>query len=133
MREYDLSDAVTSLSHYSSATGTLWGIFAVATFTAAGFGISMGERFTFLIALFLTIGFAAFAVGHAYFIIHHLKVQRTISKDILRHLTETKMPTDFAESIKAVCAPENKLLVSLTTHGVIDACVFIIIWSTVRL
>src|SRR5687767_13810499 len=120
MREYDLSNAVTSLGHYSSATGTLWGIFAVATFTAAGFGITMGERFTALIALFLTIGFGAFAIGHIYFIIHHLRVQRTISKDILRHLADTvSAPTAFTESIKAICAPENKLWASLTTHGLI--------------
>ena len=133
MREYDLSNAVTSLGHYSSSTGTLWGVFAAATFTAAGFGISMGERFDREIAFFLTIGFLAFALGHLYFIRHHVNVQRRISTEILEYLkTKKPAPTPFSRSIRAICAPENKIWASVTTHLVIDFCVLYIIWRTAR-
>src|SRR3990170_8119316 len=124
MREFELSNAVTSLGHYSSATGTLWGVFAAATFTAAGFGISMGDRFDREIALFLTIGFGAFAIGHLYFIHHHVSVQRRISSEILEYLKNTTpAPTPFMDSIRAICAPENKVWASVMTHLVIDFCV----------
>ena len=132
-REYDLANAIASLAHYSSATGTLWGIFAAATFTAAGFGIAMEDRFTSQIAIFLTIGFVAFAIGHGYFIRHHVNVQRTISTEILDYLKEAKpSPTAFPKSIHAICAPENKIGASIATHVIIDLCVLAIIWQTAR-
>ena len=46
MREYGLNDAVSSFSHYSSTINSLWGIYVVATFTAAGFGISLRTNST---------------------------------------------------------------------------------------
>jgi hypothetical protein len=130
MKKYDLADAVTSLGHYSSATGTLWGIYAAATFAASGFGISMKEDFTFWIAAFLTIGFLAFTIGHLYFIIHHVRVQRRISQEILAHLKQyPRSKTDFPDSIRAICGAESKVYVSVLTHVAIDACVLTIIWS----
>jgi hypothetical protein len=142
MKEFDLSHAVTSLSHYASATGTLWGIFAAATFAASGFGISMEERFTTPIALFLTIGFLAFAIGHWYFIQHHVGVQRRIATEILSYLkTSGSSATDFPDSIRAICESEVKestlfrvlgIETSTLTHVAIDICVLLVIWSIVK-
>ena len=131
MSNYELSDAVASLSHYSSATGTLWGIFAAATFTAAGFGIAMEEAFTRFIALFLTVGFVAFASGHLALVIHHVRVQQIIAAEILAHLGKTPS-TGFPQSVAAICARQSRLDVSITAHLVIDACVVAIIWFIAR-
>ena len=131
MQDYDLSDAVGSLTHYSSATGSLWGMYVVATFAASGFGISMGSRFTGDIALLLSIGFAAFAVGQYFFVLHHMGVQRTISADILRYLEKTKPdPADFVDSVKAICRPDNRMIPVTMTHLVIDTCVLLVVWKT---
>jgi len=129
MSNYDLSDAAGSLSDYSSATGTLWGIYAVATFTASGFGITMGDRFTPEIALFLSLGFLAFTVGHFFFVWHHVKIQRAISDEVLHYLEKKPCPTAFPESVRAICRPDNKMLWVTITHLVIDFCVFLIIWK----
>jgi hypothetical protein len=132
MSDFELSDAVGSLSDYSSATGTLWGIYAAATFAASGFGITMGDRFTFGIAAFLTLGFLAFAIGHFSFVWHHVKVQRTISSEVLDYLERDPCPTAFPQSVRAACRPDNKMAAVTITHIVIDLCVLLIIWSMAK-
>ena len=132
MQDYDLSDAVSGLSHYSSATGTLWGIYAVATFTASGFGVSMGQRFTSEIAIFLAIGFVAFAIGHYFLLCHHIQVQQTISADIQAYLGRTKRPpTHFRRSVEAISKPDNNFFWASAAHLIIDLCVLFIIWKTI--
>ncbi|MCA1709756.1 MAG: hypothetical protein LC808_43360 [Actinobacteria bacterium] len=133
MKDFGLSDAVDSVQHYSSASGTLWGIYAVATFTASGFGVSMGDRFTVGIATYLTIGFLAFTIGHFSFVRHHSNIQRRLSTEIGAYLAQDKLAAEhFRDSILAICSPDNRLLPVVVTHLVIDTCVIIIIWSTAR-
>ena len=130
MKEFVLSNAVVSLAQFTSAIGSLWGLFVAATFAAAGFGISMDNRFTAPMALFLTFGYLAFALGHFYFIMHNVRAQQRISREILAYVAAADPPvTDFPETIRAICANESKAWASVVTHVVIDVCVLLIIWS----
>ena len=128
MRGFDLSDAVASFSHHTSSIGTLWGIYVAATFAAAGFGISLGDRFTPLIAVFLCIGFLSFAWGHWHLLRQHMAIQDALRTDILADLARSDSDTaNFACSIEAICNNSSKLPASAAAHIVIDICVVLII------
>src|SRR5690349_20700685 len=128
MSDYELSDAVAAMSHYSSATGTLWGIYAAATFTASGFGLSADQRFTSDIAMLLAIGFVAFAIGHYFLVVHHMDVQRAISADIKAYLDRPiRAASPFRKSIKAISQPDNSFWWASAAHLIIDLCVLFII------
>ena len=130
MKDFDLSDAVSNYTHQSSSIETLWGIFVAATFAGAGFGISLGDRFTYPLAAFLTVGFAAFALGHLALLRQHIHTQSDLRADILDHLDKSKAnPSPFENSIRSICRNSSKLGASTLAHGVIDFCVLLLIWS----
>jgi hypothetical protein len=128
MREFDLSDAVASFSQHTSSIGTLWGIYVAATFAAAGFGISLGDSFTPLIAVFLGIGFLSFAWGHWHLLRQHLAIQDALREDILADLARSDPDSGpFTRSIRSICDNRSNLLWSTAAHVAIDLCVILII------
>jgi len=128
MREFGLTDAVASYSHYSSVIATLWGIYVAATFTAASFGAALEDRFTATLAVFLSAGFLAFTIGHAVLVVHAIRIQDVLRENITSFLRES--PGPFAPAIESMCRYRSKPVPSLCAHFVIDACVLLIIWLT---
>ena len=127
MSEFGLSDAVSSFSHQSSVTATLWGIYVAATFAAAGFGFSLEDNFTYPLAAFLSVGFLSFTIGHLHLLMHSIRIQSHLRDEILAYLNEA--PTAFAGSIRSICGNSSKLGPSVAAHIIIDICVLLLIWS----
>ncbi|HET9639757.1 MAG TPA: hypothetical protein VFP12_11160 [Allosphingosinicella sp.] len=131
MRDFNLSHAVSTYSTYVASMNSLWGLYIVATFAAAGFGASMKEQFNAWTALLMTISFLAFAAAHLSGLMANLRVQKAISAEVMERLGGASEETDFPATVGAVVGRTGHRGLSLAVHLVIDACVVAIIWSSV--
>jgi hypothetical protein len=130
MREYNLSHAVSTFSTYGSALNSLWGLYIVATFAAAGFGASMKEQFNTGTASLLTIAFLAFTAAHLAALMANLRVQKAIAAEVLKRLGDAET-TDFPATVGAVVGRTPSRGAMLAVHLIIDACVIAVIWASV--
>lgn len=129
MREFKLSDVVSAFLFCSSSVISLWGLFIVATFAAAGFGASFGNRFDAGTATMLTVGYLAFAIAHWVAIRAGLQTQRVIADEVRSRLAAGPDDlTDYPMSVARILDTPTSLPVSLAVHLVIDACVVGVIW-----
>jgi len=131
MREFNLSHAVSAYSTYASAMNSLWGLYIVATFSAAGFGATMGRRFTTDIALILTIAYLAFAAGHLRALMVTLNRQKIIAAEVIEQLQaggETLTP--YPRSIAAITAKALSPTAIWVIHLTIDACIVGVMWRS---
>ena len=124
MREFTLDHVVSAISAYSGMINSLWGLFIIATFSAAGFGASMKDEFTPSIALLLCIAFLAFAAGHLRALIRFSRKQ-TITADELgeRFRSDPEAFTDYPRSVGAILEPALSVRATCLIHLTIDACV----------
>ena len=130
MREFNLGHVISAYSHYSGSVNSLWGLFVAASFSAAGFGASMAERFTVGTALAVTIAYLLFAAGHLYVIVTYGKKLQAISEEVRTRLEAnpadfTDYPRSAAIFFRPVLSPSQSVLI----HIGIDACVASIVWS----
>ncbi|MGZ8286006.1 MAG: hypothetical protein ACXW27_03835 [Allosphingosinicella sp.] len=132
MRDFNLSHAVSTFSTYGGSLNSLWGLYIVATFAAAGFGASMNEQFNTWTASLMTIAFLAFAAAHLLALMANLRVQKAISAEVLERLGgAAKETTDFPATVRAVVGRTPSRTASLAVHLTIDACVIAVIWASV--
>jgi len=132
MSEFNLSHAVSTLSGYVAAANTLWGLFVVATFAAAGFGASMKDDFGVPTAAMLTIAYLAFAAAHLNALLLNLRVQRVIADEIRASLARAPAGlTEYPLSVRAVVAASYRPAAAVAIHLVIDACVIGVAWSSI--
>lgn len=130
MREFNLGHVISAHSHYSGSVNSLWGLFVAASFSAAGFGASMAEKFTVATALTVTIAYLLFAAGHLLAIVTFVRKLRVISDEVRARFEAN--PGDFTEYPRtadiyfgAVLSPAQSALV----HVAIDVCIVLILWS----
>jgi hypothetical protein len=132
MRDFNISHAVSTFSTYVGSLNSLWGLYIVATFAAAGFGASMKEQFNSWTALLMTIAFLAFAAAHLSAVVANLRVQKRISTEVLERLGGASNEiTDFPATVGAVVGRTPSRAASIAVHLIIDACVIAVIWASV--
>ena len=124
MREFTMDHAVSAMSALSSALSSLWGFFIVATFSAAGFGASMGDEFTPSIAVMLGIGFLAFAAAHLRVLVTILKRQMILADEVReRFRSDPDGFTDYPRALAVILNPNFSVRATCLVHLTIDACV----------
>lgn len=132
MRDFNLSHAVATYSSYGGSLNSLWGLYIVATFAAAGFGASMKEQFNTGTASLMTIAFLAFTAAHLSALMANLRIQKAISAEVLERMGGTsKVTTDFPATVRAVVGRTPSRAASIAVHLIIDACVIAVIWASV--
>ena len=129
MSEFNLSHVVSAFLVCTNSVISLWGLFIVATFAAAGFGASFGNGFDAGTAAMMTIGYLAFAIAHGMAIRAGLETQRVIAAEVRSRLAAAPDGfTDYPKSVARILDTSTSLPVSLAVHLVIDACVVGVIW-----
>jgi hypothetical protein len=130
MKEFNLSHAVAVFSTFTGSAQSMWGLFAVASFTAAGFGASTDDGFSLGTALILTAGYAAFAVAHLRVMLNNIAVREVLAAEIVERLRSTgESMTDFPRSVAISVSIASGRAFTFALHAVIDACVVAIILS----
>lgn len=132
MASYDLAEAVELFSHQTNVVNTLWGVFAAATFTAAGFGTTLSPT-NFGARVAISVGFWAFALGHLRLLRQGIEVQQLLSKAIL-HLTQTKiadqtLTSELSAALQGLTGTTNRSVSGSAIHIFIDVCVTVAVWS----
>lgn len=130
MRDFNLSHALSTFSTYVGALNSLWGLYIVATFAAAGFGASMKEQFNTGTAALMSIAFLAFTAAHLVAVMSNLRVQKAIAAEVLKRLADPET-TDFPATVGAVVGRTPSRGAMLAVHLTIDACVIAVIWASV--
>ncbi len=132
MSRYELSDAVGLFSEYTSIINNLWTVYVVATFAAAGFGISAAGMHT-AVAMAVTVGFWAFTLGHLHLLRQALAVTRALGREIDAALSRDQDGADsqFRSSISVLAKAVNPLGSPTAIHLLIDVCVTIALWAQV--
>ena len=127
MDEFDLPKAVDLFSQEKSVINNLWTTFAVATFAAASFGVTV-SNWSRITAIAATLGFLAFAFGNWKLLKQSLKVNRALQMDIRRALASNPN-NQFRDSIEALVSRANPPWISLMVHLFIDTCVVVALWK----
>lgn len=125
MDKFELNHAVTLFAQQTTTINSLWTVYAVATFAAAGYGTS-AAHLPLAVAVAVTCGFGAFAGGHWSLLNQGLKVNRQLQNDISTFVGSATGP--FKSSISELAATANPPWISLTIHLAIDLCVIIALW-----
>ena len=128
-QKFELSHAVTLFTQEVTTINSLWTTYVVATFAAAGYGLSVANLGVFQ-ALAVTVGFLTFAVGNAILLWQASSIARAAEHDI-RSTIARASSGGFDASLRAVCATANPPRKQMIFHVIIDACVLIALWSRV--
>ena len=124
MREFTIDHAVSAISAHTGSLNSFWGLFIVATFSAGGFGASMGDEFTPSIAAILCIAFLAFATAHLRILLMTLRKQAILIDEVRgRFQADPESFTDYPRSVVAMLEPTFSVRITLLVHLTIDACV----------
>ena len=126
--KFELSHAVALFSQQTVVINNLWQVYVVATFAAAGFGISVSLAISQAIAI--TTGFLAFTFGNWKLLKQGLSVNVKLGSEI-SSVVRADLLNPFNSSINALAATANPPIISLCIHAFIDTCVVIAIWSHV--
>ncbi|WP_061026462.1 hypothetical protein [Bradyrhizobium sp. CCH5-F6] len=129
MDKFELNHAVALFSQQTTTINNLWTVYVVATFAAAGYGTS-ASPLPATVALAVTCGFLAFAVGHWSLLYQGLTINRQLQRDISAFMESATSP--FKLSIKELVATANPPWISLTIHLLIDLCVVVALWWRVK-
>jgi hypothetical protein len=130
--KYELPDAVSLFSKYTSITNDLWTVYVIATFAAAGFGMSgKNDEFNLAGTIAVTLGFWAFTLGHLHLLRQALVVSKTLANDIHSALATDKggVDTHFKASIGVLAKATSGTGTSIAIHLIIDVCVTIALWA----
>lgn len=128
MKEFNLSHAVSVFASFTGAAQAMWGLYAVACFSAAGFGASSGDAFKPMAAVILAIGYIAFAVAHMRILLHNVAVRETLAQEILARLrSEAQSLTDYPRSVAAAASIASGRNFTYALHAVVDPCVIALI------
>ena len=138
MDKFELNHAVTLFTQETTTINSLWTVYVAATFAAAGYGFSYSPLQS-QIALAVTIGFLAFAVGNWKLLKQGLTINQQLQKDISKFLAckasedpfRPSIENPFRLSIEKLIATANPTWISRLIHLLIDGCVVIAIWSRV--
>ena len=132
MGKFDVGQAVQLFSENTSHINSLWGVYVVATFAAAGFGAS-SQGITIGAAILVTIGFWAFTLGHLRLLVQALNINHRLKADILGALVEGGDDAGrFKASIEYLAKTANPPWVSVLIHLLIDVCATAALWSGTR-
>jgi hypothetical protein len=129
MSEFKLPNAITLFSQEKTTITSLWTVYVVATFAAAGYGIS-DANLNCLTASAVTFGFSTFSFGHWQLLRQSLEINIIIEKDV-RNAIDRDQDNPFKSSIKVLIANANPIWVSRTFHLFVDLSVILSIWSRV--
>jgi hypothetical protein len=130
MAEFKLPDAVELFSEQSTNITSLWTVYVVATFAAAGYSVAfqdngfVPERW---VVYAVTAGFLAFTIGHMALIKQALVTCQTLAADIRAYLAkdDTNQEVKFKTSLNYLTTTANPLKWSMIAHGIIDLCVIV--------
>jgi hypothetical protein len=127
-QKFELSHAVTLFTQEVTTINSLWTTYVVATFAAAGYGLS--ANLGVFQALAVTVGFLTFAIGNAILLWQASSIARAAGHDI-RSTIARASSGGFDASLRAVGATANPPRKQLIFHIIIDVCVLIALWSRV--
>jgi hypothetical protein len=129
MKDFNLSHAVAVFAAFTGSAQSMWGLFAAASFTAAGFGASR-DGFSLGTALILTAGYAAFALAHLRVMLSNVAAREVLAAEIVDRLRSAgESLTDFPRSVAASVSIASGRVFTYALHAVIDTCVLAIILS----
>lgn len=129
--KFELNHAVTLFTQQTTTINNLWTVYAAATFAAAGYGIST-SALSPIVALAVTLGFVAFAIGHLSLLMQGLKISQQVKKNISSFMESAAKTHPFKSSIEQLIATANPPWISLVIHLLIDLCVVIALWDRVE-
>jgi len=129
MSDFNISHAIALFSQEKTTITSLWTVYMIATFAAAGYGLA-GTPLNCSTALAVTIGFLAFAVGHWQLLSQSLAVSETLKTEIRGALT-SEPNSQFKSSIEVLVGKTSPLWYALATHLFIDTCCFAALWTRV--
>jgi hypothetical protein len=123
MSEYNLANAVSSFTTYTSAAQSIWALYTVAGFTAAGFGASLDDQFTGQAALLLAAAYSAFAFAHLHVALGNVSARETIAAEVCARLHTSPALTDYPRSVEAILYVASGRKFTYALHAIIDTCV----------
>lgn len=133
MGEFNLTQAVSVASTYVTTLNSLWSLFVVASFAAAGFGASMEDTFGWWTAAFLIVAYGTFAGAHLRVTAVTTRKLIVIADEVRARLkADPKRFTDYPRSAEAILDNSLDLRAVVAIHLTIDACVVAIILASVR-
>lgn len=133
MAEFEVSNAVTLFSQENTAINNLWQVYVVATFAAAGYGLS-SKDLSWQAAAAVTCGFLVFTAGNLSLILQAIRINRSLKADLLNAYpaaNATNPARPYEESIRCLANTANRASFSIAAHLIIDVCVVIALWSHV--
>ena len=128
-QKFELSHAVTLFTQEVTTINSLWTTYVVATFAAAGYGLSV-DNLGVPQALAVTVGFLTFAIGNAILLWQASSIASAAEHDI-RSAIARAPSAGFDASLRAICAAANPPQNQMIFHAIIDVCVLIALWSRV--
>jgi len=136
MPKFDPSDAVKLFSEQSTNITSLWTVYVVATFAAAGYSIAIKDNTIVpepIVIAAVTLGFWGFTLGHLSLITEALSVNLKLAADIQTCLpSETSVNAfHFKPSLHYLSVTANPRWPSIGIHLMIDFCVTVTLWAPV--
>src|ERR1700754_4957980 len=106
MDKFELNHAVTLFTQQTTTITSLWTVYVVATFAAAGYGIS-ASALTPCVAAAVTLGFSLFAFGNWKLLKQGLNINQQLQKDISEFIKSSASNHPFKPSIETLIATAN--------------------------
>lgn len=129
MEKFEIQHAVTLFTTQTTNIISLWTVYVVAAWAAAGYGLS-ASPLNSIIAGVITIGFSAFTYGHWTLVKQALRTNLSLKKSINAFIDSSATGCDaFKDSLKDLTRTANPFWVSRVAHLVVDICVISAIWS----
>ena len=123
--DFDKTAAVDLFVKQNSLINGLWGIYIVATFTAAAFSFTKDQLSPFAL-LAVTAGFWAFALGHLVLLRQALSINIKLKQSLRDTINSNDSP--YSGVVSHLANTANPPWVSMVIHLFIDACVTSLIW-----
>jgi hypothetical protein len=135
MLKFDLADAVELFSEQSTNITSLWTVYVVATFAAAGYSIAIKDNTIVpepIVIAAVTLGFWCFTLGHLTLLCQALSVNLKLAADIKSCLpSEPDETFRFKPSLHSLSRTANRRWLSICIHLIIDFCVTVALWAPV--
>jgi hypothetical protein len=135
MAEFELADAVELYSEQATNITSLWTVYVVATFAAAGYSITIKDNTIVpepILIGAVTLGFWCFTLGHLSLLWQALSVNLKVAADIENFLASApKEAFRFQPSLRSLSTTANPRWPSTCIHLIIDLCVTLTLWAPV--
>jgi hypothetical protein len=137
LAKFETSHAVTLFTQQTTIINGLWTVYVVATFAAAGYGLS-SNGLSPVAALAVTFGFLAFAGGNLSLICQALRINVELGNNLKADLGKPdpgaldNSNTTYDSAICCLAETANPPCISVAIHVFIDVCVIVALWSHVK-